>query len=250
MKLEDLIGVAGPLGHADRILLFGWWLHVHVGKATFMPADVNKCYHVLHLALPSGSLGPYVAQLQKTGQLLKNAVGYRLESTARAAAEKKYGQRPVTVAITAILDSLPAKLPDLAERTYLDEALICYRNNAFRAAIVMTWNLAYAHLCDHIVNTRLTDFNARWQQDYKGDHKNGIRRITIVQDFADEELKEHKVLKLCLDAGIVTRNVFNVLDPGLKRRNAAAHPSGVHIDQIQTDAYISDLIVNAALKIV
>jgi hypothetical protein len=45
---------------------------------------------------------------------------------------------------------LPAKIPDLAERSFLDEGLRCLRCKAFRASIVMTWNLAYDHLCRYI----------------------------------------------------------------------------------------------------
>jgi hypothetical protein len=251
VKLEDLGGVAGSVGHADRILLFGWWLHVHGGKATFMPADVGKCYHALHLAVPSGSLGPYFATLSKKGgALIKNAQGYRLEATARVALDKKHGQGKTTVAITALLAGLPAKLPTLAERTYLDEALTCYRSNAVRAAIVMTWNLAYAHLCDHIVKNKLAEFNAQWLTAYAGDHKKGARTIKTVDDFAGEELGENKVLKIALDCGAIVKNVYNVLEPALKRRNVAAHPNNVVLTPLQTEAYIEDLVNNAILKIV
>jgi hypothetical protein len=40
---------------------------------------------------------------------------------------------PPTGTVTWISD-LPAGVPDVAEREFLDEALICYRNGAFRAA--------------------------------------------------------------------------------------------------------------------
>ena len=58
----------------------------------------------------------------------------------------------------------------------------------------MTWNLAYAHLCDHIVKNRLADFNPQWLQDHPTAHKNGVRTIKTVDDFNDEKLKEYQVL--------------------------------------------------------
>jgi hypothetical protein len=76
-------------------------------------------------------------------------------------------------------------------------------------------------------------------------HKN---KIASMDDFNDE-LKEHQVLEICRDADIIEKNVYNVMHPALIRRNACAHPRGLHIDQLQTDAYISDLINNAVLKI-
>jgi hypothetical protein len=251
VKIEDLERAAEPLGHAERILLFGWWLHAHGGKPTFMPLDVTKCYDALNLSVPPGSLGPYFATLSKKGgALLKNTQGYRLENSARGAQEKKYGQAKTTVAITSLLAGLPAQLPTLAERTYLDEALICYRNGAGRAAIVMTWNLAYAHMCDHIVKNKLAEFNTWWQTHYTGDHKKGAREIKTVDDFAGEELGENKVLKIALDCSAIVKNVYNVLEPALKRRNAAAHPNNVVLTPLQTEAFIEDLVNNAILKIV
>lgn len=215
-----------------------------------MPADASKCYGKLHLDPPT-SFGPYIATLaKKGGGLLKNAQGYRLEGGVRAALNKKYGQNPVTVAITAMLAGLPAKLPTLAERTYLDEALRCYKADAARAAIIMTYNLAYAHLCDHIVRNKLAAFNAQWLTAHGGDHKKGQRTIRTVDDFAGEELGESKVLKIALDCGAIVKNVYNVLDPALKRRNAAAHPNNVMLTALQTEAFIEDLVHNAILKIV
>jgi hypothetical protein len=250
VKIEELGGVAEPLGHADRVLLFGWWLHAHGGKTTFMPLDIAKCYDSNNLGIPPGSLGPYFASLLTAKKLLKNKHGYRLESNARVAMQKAHGQSAVTVQITGMLAGLPEKLPTLAERTYLDETLICYRYGAGRAAIVMTWNLAYAHLCDHIVRNKLAEFNAQWLADHQGDHKKGARTIKTVDDFAGEELGEHKVLKLALNAGAIVKNVYNVLEPALKRRNAAAHPNNVVLTPLQTEAFIEDLVNNAILKVV
>lgn len=248
MKLEDLAGVAGPLGHADRIMLFGWWLHVYGVKETFMPAEIGKCYDKLHLDQPS-AFGPYIATLSKKGGgLLKNSQGYRLEGTARAALQKKYGQAPTTVHITTLLGGLPAKLPTLAERTYLDETLTCYKNGAVRAAIVMTWNLAYAHLCDHIFKNRLADFNARWLISLPGMHSKKVKTIAVMDDF-NKYLKEQEVLDIARDAAIIVKNVHSTLEIGLTRRNMAAHPNNVVHTALQTEAHIEDLVNNAVLKI-
>ncbi|HYL11577.1 MAG TPA: hypothetical protein VEV41_00980 [Terriglobales bacterium] len=79
-------------------------------------------------------------------------------------------------------------------------------------------------------------------------HKNKVRTITKMDDFNDE-LKESEVLTICRDGGIITKNIYNIMHAALGRRNAAAHPSSVIIDQLQTDAYIVDLITNVILQI-
>jgi len=112
----------------------------------------------------------------------------------------------------------------------------------------MTWNVAYSHLCDHVLAKRLADFNARWEVCFPGMHKKTVKAVTKMDDFNDE-LKESEVIAICRDAGIITKNIYNIMHAALGRRNAAAHPSSVIIDQLQTDAYIVDLIQNVILQI-
>jgi hypothetical protein len=90
----------------------------------------------------------------------------------------------------------------------------------------MTWNIAFSHLCDHVLAKRLADFNSRWQTANPKKHKNQLLTITAFDDF-NEHLKENEVLTICRDAGIINKNIYNILDAGLKKRNAAAHPNSV-----------------------
>jgi hypothetical protein len=96
------------------------------------------------------------------------------------------------------------------------------KHGAFRAAMVMAWNLAYSHLCDFVLK---------------------------IDDFADE-LKESEVIAICASARIITGDMQNVLNVGLRRRNTAAHPSRSHITQLQAEAHIEDLVQNFVLKII
>ena len=132
----------------------------------------------------------------------------------------------------------------MAERAYYKEALICYKHGSQRAAVVMTWNIAFSHLCDHVLAKRLNDFNDRWQMTYPGMHKKSVRSIAEFDDF-NEELKESEVLTICRDADII----YNIMHAALGMRNAAAHPNAVMIDQVQADAFISGLITNVVQQI-
>ena len=252
MTLDELRGAVpnlGSLSHADLILLLGWWLHVYKGQSHFSTKDIAKCYDALHIARPMSFSGYFKNLADGKKDLLKNFSGYRLSGDARATLDAKYGNVKLKQPIKQLLKDLPAHLPDLAEQKYLDEALICYESGALRATVVMVWNLAYAHLCDHIIRNRLKDFNDQWLLDHPGAHKKSVRTIKSIDDFNDEELKEHAVLKIALNAGIIVKNVYNILDPALKKRNAAAHPNNVVIDQTVLDGFISDIINNAVLKI-
>jgi len=244
--LKHAVSGLADKSHYDKIKIFGWWLHVYKGRPSFSGADIAKCYADLHFVAPS-SFGPYIKTLFEKKELLKAGAGYELENKVREKLDA-YGQSEVTIKINNLLTELADKLPDMAERAYYQEALICYTHGSRRAAIVMTWNIAYSHLCDHVLGKRLADFNARWLLTFPGMHKNRVRAITKMDDFNDE-LKESEVLIICRDAGLITKNIYNIMHAALGRRNAAAHPSSVIIDQLQTDAYIVDLITNVILQV-
>jgi hypothetical protein len=140
------------------------------------------------------------------------------------------------------LRDLPTKLPDLQEREYLEEALRCLRATAYRAAIVMSWNVAYDHLCDQIVKKHLAAFNAQLVSQFPKQ-----KVVTVREDFYD--INEARVIEVSRAAGIVDKNVFGVLDASLRIRNRAAHPSGSTFLQPQAENYILDLVNNALLKI-
>lgn len=238
-------GLSGK-SHAGKIKLFAWYLHAHKRRTHFQPADIKALYDTLHMAAPS--FGGHFNALKNQGALLKNSSGYRLENSIRDSLDAKYGARDVTIQVTHLLVTLPDKIPNLAERTYLNEALICFKNSAFRAAVVMTWNLAYHHLCDYVLKNRLADFNTRWVVVYPGDHKKTPKTIAKMDDFS-EELKESKVIEICNSAGIITGDMRKILTEKLGRRNSAAHPSSVSIGQLQAEESIDDLIKNVVLRL-
>jgi len=251
MTLEEfnkLIPGLAAKDHNEKIKLFGWYLHVHEAKSRFQTGDIKRCYDNSHIQAPASFSG-YFDNLTKAGKgLLRDKSGYRLESTLRAELDDLYGTRDITIQVQNLLLELPEKLPDLAERTYLDEALICFKHRAYRAAVVMTWNLAYHHLCDHILKNRLNGFNTRWPVVYPGHHRKELKIIQKMDDF-NEVLKESQVIEICNSAGIITGNIHKILKEKLDRRNSAAHPSDVEFGQLQAEHFIDDLIKNVVLKL-
>lgn len=250
MTIDDLRDAVPGLrdkGHPDKFRIFGWWLHTHKGKASFTGGDIAECYRDLNFAEPTG-YGGYFTSLMKQGDLLKVGVGYKLEHAARTKLHAAYGKAAATVKASAALVALADRLPTAAERAYFKEAMICHGHDARRAAVVMAWNIAYAHLCDHILAHKLAAFNAHWQIAQPNRFKNKTPVISTMDDFSDQ-LKESEVMTIARDAGIITKNIYNAMDIGLKRRNGAAHPSAVIVGQEQADAHILDMIDNVVLAI-
>jgi hypothetical protein len=253
MNLNELVsGIADfdRWKHPDKIKLFAWFIHCELNQDRFTAADIGRCYKEIHSPQPS-SIHPFLTDLEgrKPKQLLRDKRGFFLERTIREALHSKHGQRPVAIRIEKLLMELPAEVPDLAERDFLDEALKCYRVGAFRAAIVMCWNLAYDHLLTYIIKNKLTEFNAQWPVSFqKRNAQARVQKITIRDEFS--ELKESELLTVCKSAAIISPDVYKIMDEKLDKRNSAAHPSGVTIGQLQAENFIDELAQNVVLKTV
>jgi hypothetical protein len=248
MELQELVArVPGFAGwsNTERIKLFGWHLHRSRGCERFVAADLRACYVELNLAQPA-NVNSYLARLRdgKAREVLKDRRGYYLEKSVRDHLDERFGQRAATITVDRLLSELPARVPDLGERMFVHEALTCFRAGAFRAAIVMTWNTAFYHLCSQVLQKHLASFNTALP---KRLNKARIAAIVTLDDFA--ELKELEVVQVCRTAGIIPQNIEKILNEKLIRRNMAAHPSTVEISQWTTEEFIRDLITNVVIRL-
>lgn len=251
MNLQELIqNVPGfhGWGHSEKIKLFGWYLHTSKNQERFNQENLRACYDELHLEKPTG-VSPYLKSLtdKKRKEVLHDSRGYYLCGQAREIYQSKYGQRAITVQVHKLLNELTGKVTDEAERLFLSEALLCLKNKAYRAAIVMTWNLAFDHLEDWILANHVADFNARIHIRYP--RKPATIAIIKKADFGDF-FKEVEVIEICNSANIITGDLKKILDEKLAHRNLAAHPSLVEITQLQAEDFITDLVNNVVLKLI
>jgi len=245
-EFAQLVPGLSGLAHVEKIKHFGWYLHTQESMERFATGDIRRCYESLHYFLP-GNLTQLIQQLAEKSPpgLLRNSNDYRLEGRAREVYDAKYANRPATIAVDVMLQALPGKVTDEAERLFLTEAVNCFRVKAFRATIVMTWNVAYDHLLNWIVVNHLTAFNAAIIRKFP-------KRVGVVMakkdDFGDE-FKEHEVIEICGTAGLFVGNIKKILNEKLTKRNLAAHPSLIEITQYQAEDVITDLVSNVILKL-
>jgi hypothetical protein len=248
MVLTDLVNQISGFDEApsrEKIQLFAWFLHNHKGKESFDSADIRACFSELHMVDPN--VAKYLSRMVEYKDLMKTREGFKLERAARTALDSKYGTHHSVIQVSRLLTELPGKVPDLAEKNFLAEAIKCYRIEAYRACVVMTWNLAYSHLLHWILNDakRLGDFNAGISRRYP---KKLSTKIGSYDDFL-EELKESEVIEICSTASLVNINMTRILREKLGKRNTAAHPASVIIVQSQADDVVTDLVNNVVLNL-
>jgi hypothetical protein len=227
--------------HAEKLRFFAWALH-EGGKEHVGPADLNACYRALHIP-PPGNLHRAVQALEQQRDLLKSAEGYRLSKSARDRFAARVGRRKVSVQIHDLLAGLTGQMSTAAQRDYLDEALRCFRAEAWRAAVIMSWNVAFDHLCEAIVSTKLADFNRAFPTAFPK------LAQTIVQRADLRDVKESVVIKVSRTANIVDKTQFKCLERSLDIRNDAAHPSGAGFNQPKAEAYILDVVETIVLGV-
>lgn len=250
MTLQDFIKKVPSFAaksHAEKITLFGWFLHSQENKDRFSPTDIKKCYEKANLSNPSNIHSSVEALYGKsTKDILKDRLGFRLSQTTRDRIDSLYGFAETTFTIEKMLSDLPGKISDDGEKLFLTESLVCYRHGAFRASIVLIWNLSYDHVLRWILSDgkRLADFNAAIP---KRNPKKSHVTINKREDF--EELKEDEVVDIVGSMSGFTSGMKKVLKEKLGRRNTYAHPSTLQITRSQVDDMITDLINNVVLNL-
>jgi hypothetical protein len=228
----------------EKIRFFAWHLHTHKGALSFDNSVIRACFSELHLIDPN--VPKYLTRMAEGGDLVREKGAYKLSRAIRTSLDAKYGIHHTVVQVSKLLADLPGKVPDLAEKNFLTEAIKCYRIEAHRACVVMSWNLAYSHLLHWILNDakRLQNFNAGIPKRYP---KKPPVTISKYDDF--EELKESEVIEICNSAGLVNGNIIRILREKLGKRNMAAHPSSVLVVQSQADDVVTDLVNNVVLAL-
>ena len=173
--------------------------------------------------------------------VLRSPKGFRLSASSRVAMEKVLPIRATTVSTTAVLNDLLAKVTDPAQKVFLNETLTCFKHQAYRAAIVMMWNLTYSHVCDKIFGAHATEFEAWRAKQFKS-----LPPLTKRTDF--EDYGERAVIEICRGARIFDGSVCKALTEKLNRRNSAAHPSSTIFTVANAEDMITDLINNVLLN--
>jgi hypothetical protein len=244
---SSIAGVEGfaDMGPSDRVRLFAWLQHFLFKRERFSTGDINWCYDTLHFQ--QGNTSQYLKNMEKAGEVMKDAGGYRCEGKFRADYEAKYGEHDITVNVRQMVKDLVNVIPDLGEKDIFQEALKCLKYDAGRAAIIMVWNIAFYHLCQHILSHKHADFNNRIPIRYPGKWKTANMPLIKVYDDFGANMSEREVIEVANSAGIITGDMYKVYVEKLGKRNSAAHPSTTHVTQVQAEGFIDDLIRNTVL---
>ena len=129
------------------------------------------------------------------------------------------------------------------EQTILHECIRCLETGAYRAAIVMGWNLAYEHVRQWIFQNkaRLSKFNS----ELTSRNRTKTLKYDPIDSYDDFMLLgEHFCIEVAYAAGLWNKQQNQILQNALTDRNHFAHPSLRKVTSYSAAGYIDNLVVN------
>lgn len=226
----------------EKMVVIGYFCHTAKHLDRFVVGHVNLAFDELHMQRPANASSQLTEMTKATvKRMLKDSKGYRLTASSRDFVEALLPKEQSPKQIVDELKKLEAQVSDPHQKVFLEETITCFSHGAYRAAIVMAWNLAYHHACTYIFTGHLPAFNAQLAVAFPKK-----KAITKHSDF--EDLKESEVISVAKGAQIFSVSTSKVMSEKLTKRNSSAHPSSVIVMPVTADEVISDLVQNIILR--
>jgi hypothetical protein len=168
-------------------------------------------------------------------------LSYKGEQTVEAMA--KIGLKHVAVKKTiADVRQHVGRISSRDAREFIEEAISCFENGQFRAAVVLSWIGAVSVMYTYVTTSTLQKFNvearrrdARWKDARNPDELG--------------RMKEHDFLDVLETIGVMGKNVKQALqNQCLGMRNACGHPNSLKISENNVAAHLDTLVLNVYSK--
>lgn len=250
MELEEFLkSIEGfyDLNSSDQIAYLVYFLTKIEDNDGVQPIQVKRSFEHLHL-VPYSNIPKYLSEKsQGTASkrlFLKRKDKYFLVRNELERIEKQLNGSTPIIEITSKITNLASLIIDNDENDFFQELAKCFSIKAYRASIIMSWNLALDHLYEYILKHKLAEFNTALAANT--DRRVRISTISVKDDFA--EIPENKFIEFCRSSRIISNDVRKILDVKLGIRNSAAHPSNIKILESKALDFIDDLTTNVVLK--
>lgn len=233
----------------EKSIKFIWYLKILNEACTPSANDITQLFNQCELPQPNKSR--LEKKLQKEKKLIKvnkgGAILFNLHrETAKKLDSEYYGLIQVNEAkplkpLATSLEKIALELKAEQTKKFVLEAVGCLNSNYLRAAIVLSWQGAFAIIIDHEFNHNLDAFNeaALSRQIIK-------KRVTKIEHF--QKIQESDIL-LCLESsGTISKSVKLELNSCLTKRNNCGHPNDFQIGEAQVAGHIEVLIKHIFLQ--
>jgi hypothetical protein len=136
---------------------------------------------------------------------------------------------------TASLETAARSIADEQARKFVEEAILCLRAGARRAAVVFMWVVAVYMLQEHVWSHGGAAINAAATK-----HNPKAKAATKRDDLS--EFNEALLLQVAQDLGEIDKNEKQMLDQCLTLRNSCGHPNKYWPGVSKVQSHIEDII--------
>ncbi|MGJ4910245.1 hypothetical protein [Bradyrhizobium sp. HKCCYLS2033] len=184
-----------------------------------------------------GSINMPGALLKQTRNAIYLPNGWTVTEACRSMLVQRELLAPagILTPVTEALEKYLTEVRDADRARFVEEAVQCVKNKAFRSAIVLTWVGAVYLLYQHVLSKKSSEFD-----------QEARRRFPKWKDAKDVDdlatLKEAEFLNILEHIGVLTKNQHKELQSCLDRRNAAGHPNSASFEEVTVGAHIHELI--------
>jgi hypothetical protein len=225
----------------DQVKYMSYFFVKTTKDPIFNAKNIEECFDLADIIKPK-NVSDMLAKICKKGLFVPKEKGFSFQRDEFNKLEQEFSQNKPQIKILKNLEMLLVKISDANQRKFLGEAISCYKIEAFRAAIIMTWCLTMDNMQNYVMNKKLREFNLSMQKQYPK-----LKQVARKEDFS--EIEESKFIEICRIADIITKDVRKILDEKLGVRNSAAHPNSIVFSESKVTSYIEDLLDNVISKL-
>jgi len=167
--------------------------------------------------------GAFVFELTDSGE---KYVSERMEITEPA---------PIMQQDISTLQSLIEEVEDETVRGFIEEAILCLRAEARRAAIVLLWSGAIRTLHEEALTKGEKALNDALTAQYSK-----ARHVKRIEDFA--WINDRTFLDACPDMSVLDKGQKDMLVQALDLRNKCGHPTKYRPREIKARSFIEDVV--------
>lgn len=157
---------------------------------------------------------------------------------------KQSGLRTTPETLGVLFAAIPSPNADL--KSYLDEALVCARNNCFRAAVILGWCATAYRVHQKLLGLgipRLQNELDKMRLENKHQLFRSFTKTYVIASAADiEEVPDAHLVLLCRFLGWFDDSQYKQLRVCIDLRNACAHPAQYQLDAVKLQVYFADLV--------
>ncbi|MBV5257207.1 hypothetical protein FLX56_02085 [Synechococcus moorigangaii CMS01] len=134
------------------------------------------------------------------------------------------------------LEEHQQKIEDENEKLIISEAIGCLKHSFYRAAVILSWQVALNHIEQWVYKSHLQEFNEALK-------RAGKKEVVKMSDF--QSLKESDLLDALGSSKLVSKSRKAILFECLNRRNRAGHPNDTPLKETDAVNHIDSLIDHA-----